>query len=101
MNEYELITKSDFDKKILIYLDDAIKRHPFFAKDYNSALCIIMEEVGELAQSLNDGDINNARVELFHCIATLLRLQGMFLHYDEIVKNTNEYLRKGAKCGKN
>lgn len=101
MNEYELITKSDFDKKIFIYLDDAIKRHPFFAKDYNSALCIIMEEVGELAQALNDGDINNARVELFHCIATLLRLQGMFLHYDEIVKNTNEYLRKGAKCGKN
>lgn len=95
--EYELITKSDFFDKLKIYLKDAIERHPDFAKTPHQAMCIIMEEVGELAQSLNDGDSENARVELFHCIATLARLYGMYLEYDVLLHNTEELL--GVKCG--
>ena len=98
MKEYDLIRKSDFATRALIYLEDAIKRHPDFAKTPHQAICIITEELGELCQAINDGDRNAAKIELFHCIATLTRLYGMFLEYDVLVNNA-EFLLKGGKCG--
>lgn len=97
MKEYELITKSDFFDKLKIYLKDAIERHHDFAKTPHQAICIIAEEFGEICRSINDGETENARVELFHCIATLTRLYGMYLEYDALVNNA-EKLLKGEKC---
>lgn len=97
MKEYRLIANSDFTPKMWIYLEDAIKRHPDFAKTPHQAICIITEELGELCQAINDGNTKLARVELFHCIATLTRLYGMYLEYDALVNNA-EKLLKGEKC---
>ena len=97
MKEYRLIANSDFTPKLLIYLEDAIKRHPNFAKTPHQAICIITEELGELCQAINDGNTKLARIELFHCIATLTRLYGMYLEHEALVNNAEKIL-KGEKC---
>lgn len=99
MTEYSRIITSDFTPKILIYLNDAIKRHPDFVKTKQEAISIITEELGELAKEVNDGNAECAKIELFHCIATLLRLYHTYLVDDELEKNTEAFLSKEVKCG--
>jgi hypothetical protein len=98
MKEKELILNSDLSAKMGYYLSDAIERHPDYAKTPKEAMCIILEEIGELAQSINDGNREGAKVELFHCLATLCRLYGMFLQDDILIENTKKILNKEIKC---
>ncbi len=53
---------------------EARKKHPHFADDINHAMSLLMEEVGELAKAINDGDVENARVEMAQVIAVLVRM---------------------------
>ena len=51
----------------------ALEKHPAFELPGKPAAQIVMEELGELCQAMNDGDIQNALVECDHTIVTLLR----------------------------
>lgn len=55
----------------------ARKKHPQFCLDTAEMVCLLVEEVGELAQCINDGDYNGARDEALDSIAVLIRfLEG-------------------------
>lgn len=54
----------------------AVKKHPIFDEGEGLFKCasILFEEVGEVAQALNNGDHGHAAGELYHVIAVCFRL---------------------------
>lgn len=55
-------------------VDAAREKHPFFARDENHALALLMEEVGEVARAINDTEDNDRiKEELLHVIAICIR----------------------------
>ena len=56
--------------------DHAIKKHPVFddGKGIFYGVSVLIEEVGEVAQALNDGNRDHAVDEIFQVIAVCLRL---------------------------
>lgn len=56
----------------------AKQKHPHFASNENEALSLLMEEVGEVAQALNDNNKEKAREEILDTIAVLVRYLETF-----------------------
>ena len=66
---------------ILNELEKAIAKHPEFP-DGPTGLSLIMEEVGELAQAINDGDCTEHQLEeAAHIAVTAIRF------IEELIKN--------------
>lgn len=65
--------RSDTLSKITTALQSARLRHPEFPKNLFEQLSIITEELGEMAQALNDGNERDARKEALDTIAVLIR----------------------------
>ena len=63
-------------KKIQEAYDHAIQKHPVFdeGKGLYHGVSTLVEEVGEVAMALNDGDRNHAVDEIYQVIAVCLRL---------------------------
>lgn len=55
------------------HLSKARKKHPIFCKSTAEMVCLLVEEVGEMAQSINDCDQMKAKIEALDCIAVLVR----------------------------
>lgn len=51
----------------------ARKKHPHFADNAHHIVSLATEELGEFAQSINDGDIKKAEREALDLIAVLVR----------------------------
>ena len=62
--------------KIQAAYDHAIQKHPLFdeGKGLYFGVSVLLEEVGEVAMSLNDGNRDHAVAELYQVIAVCLRL---------------------------
>lgn len=61
------------------HLLKARKKHPKFASSLFHIISIATEELGEMAQAVNDGDIEKAKAEAGDLIAVLVR----FIEKDE------------------
>lgn len=48
-------------------------KHPDFADNICRALCLAQEEMGEVAKSVNDGNLEQAKAEALDTIAVLVR----------------------------
>ena len=56
----------------------AKEKHPEFPENHAEALCIITEELGELAEAINDGDsVEHLREEAAHVAVTAIRFLEM------------------------
>lgn len=64
-------------KQVQFVISELIKakeKHPEFPDNPAEALCIITEEVGELAEAINDGDsVYHLREEAAHVAVTAIR----------------------------
>ena len=62
-------------KKIQEAYDQAIQKHPVFdeGKGVFQGVSVLVEEVGEVAMALNDGNRDHAVAELYQVIAVCLR----------------------------
>ena len=96
MNELERLSCSDFFSCVRGSISNAVAKHPDFAKTPYQAISIVTEELGELAQAVNDGNKEQAKLELFHVIATCARLYNMYLYLEELEKNTEKKLNNGG-----
>lgn len=67
------------NKYVLEQLEKAKAKHPEFPTNPAEALCIITEEVGELAEAINDRDcIEHQIEEAAHVAVTAIRfIEGM------------------------
>ena len=65
--------KQSTEQLIVEALAHARVEHPRWPANEFEAMCIITEEVGEIAQALNDGDLGRAREEAGHVLATVIR----------------------------
>ena len=55
--------------------EHAVSKHPEFPKDHKAQMCILMEEVGEMAQAINDGNPRgNLRHEILDVCAVAVRM---------------------------
>lgn len=97
IKEFDGLVRSDFVGYVWDAIKNAIYKHPDFAKTPYQAISIITEELGELAQAVNDGNKEQAKLELFHVIATCARLYHQYLYLEELEKNTRNYLNKGKE----
>lgn len=68
-------------KQVQFVISELIKakeKHPEFPDNHAEALCIITEEVGELAEAINDGDrVDHLREEAAHVAVTSIRFLEM------------------------
>lgn len=48
-------------------------KHPMFAENIYQAISLASEELGEMAQAVNDGDMKKARKEALDLIAVCVR----------------------------
>lgn len=55
----------------------ACVKHPVFAGSYEKAVCILTEEVGEVAQAINDKDLPGMIREIAQVAAVCERFLGM------------------------
>jgi NTP pyrophosphatase (non-canonical NTP hydrolase) len=63
---------------VILEMTKAKVKHPEFPDNPAEALCIITEEVGELAQAINDGDgVDHLREEAAHVAVTAIRFLEM------------------------
>lgn len=59
------------------HLQKARKKHPVFCKSTADMVCLLVEEIGEMAQAINDGYQMKAKMEALDAIAVLIRyLEG-------------------------
>lgn len=60
---------------IIKAVEHARKKHPHFADDLNHALALALEELGEMAKSINDNKPwNEVCAEAYDTIAVLVRI---------------------------
>ena len=64
--------------------DKAVKKHPHFARNSTEAVCVIAEELGELAKEVNDKAANGewrkrAITEAAHVAVTAIRTIQMLM----------------------
>ena len=64
-------------KQVHLVISELIKakaKHPEFPENPAEAFCIISEELGELAEAINDGDsVDHLREEAAHVAVTAIR----------------------------
>lgn len=61
--------------EILHAVKHAREKHPHFADDINHAVCLAIEELGEMAKSINDNKPwNEVCAEAYDTIAVLVRI---------------------------
>jgi NTP pyrophosphatase (non-canonical NTP hydrolase) len=67
------------NKYVLEQLEKAKAKHPIFPSNPSEGLSIIAEELGELAEAINDGDsIDHLREEAAHVAVTAIRfIEGL------------------------
>lgn len=58
---------------------NAVAEHPIFAGSDSQAVCIITEEVGELAKAVNEGNKEEEITEAAHAAVTAIRMMEMLL----------------------
>lgn len=92
IKEFDGLVRSDFIGYVWDAIKKAIHKHPDFASNPYQAISIITEELGELAQAVNDGNRAQAKLELFHVIATCARLYHQYLYLGELEENTRKQL---------
>lgn len=64
-------------KLINKHLAKARKKHPIFAFNLAQFVCVLVEEIGEMAQAYNDGNIEKMQTEAADAMAVLVRfLEG-------------------------
>ncbi|WP_428042740.1 hypothetical protein [Candidatus Avelusimicrobium fimicolum] len=51
----------------------AEEKHPFFTENPQHAVSLATEELGEMAKSVNDGNLEQAKAEALDTIAVLVR----------------------------
>lgn len=75
-NSFRNCTQKNLIKKIMKEYDAVILKHPEFVFDNNlfQGVSIISEELGELAQEINNGNIDNARNECIDLIISGFRM---------------------------
>lgn len=61
----------------------AKEQHPLFAGSLYQAVSIVAEEVGELAQAVNDGDRKAALTEAAHVAVVAIRAVEMLMEEEE------------------
>ncbi len=61
-------------KKIIEEHFLACKKHPVFANSMESALAILMEEVGEIARAIQEKDTENIKTEIAQAAAVCIRM---------------------------
>lgn len=59
--------------KIIKAVQHAKDKHPFFAPNLAEAVSLAVEELGELAKAINDGNMANVEAESLDTIAVLVR----------------------------
>lgn len=59
-------------RKVLVELEKAEEKHPNFLP-WEAGVCLIAEELGELAQAVNDGRLEEAVGEAAHAAVTAIR----------------------------
>lgn len=62
---------TDFDIRRAV--NRAKTKHPMFAENIYQAISLASEELGEMAQAVNDGDMKKARKEALDLIAVCVR----------------------------
>lgn len=60
--------------KIIGAVHHAKKKHPVFASSLDHATSLALEELGEMAKALNDGDLKAVKAEALDTIAVLVRI---------------------------
>lgn len=63
--------------KIIKAVQKAKAKHPYFCENQYQAISIATEELGELAQAINDGNYKDAEVEALDTIAVCVRIIEM------------------------
>lgn len=59
------------------HVEHARTKHPFFCKNSGEMMCLLMEEIGEMAQAINENKVINIQEEALDAIAVLVRfLEG-------------------------
>lgn len=59
---------------IIKAVQHAKAKHPYFCENLPHAVCLATEELGELAQAVNDGNMAQIKSEALDTIAVLVRL---------------------------
>lgn len=70
--------------EINMEVERAEKKHPMWPEDNAGRALIILEEAGEIAKAINDGDHGNLRTEIIQTAATCIRFLKA-LQVDEAV----------------
>lgn len=60
-------------RDVVICVDRAKKKHPFFAQNFYHAVSLATEELGEFAKAVNDDNLEQAKEEALDTIAVLVR----------------------------
>ena len=68
-------TISDIEQAVA----NACAKHPLFATSIHEVVSLATEELGELAQAINDNDIEAAKREALDLIAVLMRFLGGYI----------------------
>ena len=55
-------------------VEHAVKKHPHFADNLYHAVSLALEELGEMAKAVNDGDAKAVKAEALDTIAVLIRI---------------------------
>lgn len=69
------------NNKIIKAVEHAQRKHPGFASNFEHAVSLATEELGELAKAINDGDLKAAQAETLDTIAVLVRLHDLLEEY--------------------
>ena len=59
---------------IIKAVQHAKDKHPYFCENLPHAVCLATEELGELAQAVNDGNMAQIKAEALDTISVLVRL---------------------------
>ncbi|MGL4897342.1 MAG: MazG nucleotide pyrophosphohydrolase domain-containing protein [Cetobacterium sp.] len=60
--------------RIKSHYNNAVSKHPHFADSLYHAMCILTEEVGEVAKEVNDRKYTHVKEELLDVIAVCIRI---------------------------
>ncbi|MGL6021654.1 MAG: MazG nucleotide pyrophosphohydrolase domain-containing protein [Chitinophagaceae bacterium] len=59
---------------IQLHYHNAVSKHPHFADSLYHAMCILTEEVGEVAKAINDSNKHHIKEEILDTIAVCIRI---------------------------
>ena len=69
------------NNKIIKAVEHAQRKHPDFASNFEHAVSLATEELGELAKAINEGDLKAAQAETLDTIAVQVRIHDWLEEY--------------------